>query len=362
MPAFHRSLLAASALLLFGAPFSTANDLLRLNRIERLASGEVHITFEDRGTGAVLEDYVIDSTSSLQAADWEDTGATVRSLGDGRFRAVVVLSGRLDAFFRVRNGDLDSGGEIIAFFDQSTIEREEGSGLFEVPITFSAPYNGPLKYRWSGNADVEGLTGTIQVNGQFALIPLALSSDDTDPGELESLTLTLVVDDETGYTLSESGAEPSSTTIAVSENDAVWSGSFESNSEQVGFDLELTEQDGFYQAAITSDGSGLIPKGASGSYPASVTRITEATFSVRVEGIGIAADPETLLDDRVTLDLSLDAVNGFPGETVTGDRVEGSSRLSIKWTGATHLNTAIDGSFTLSKPPVVPSSAEIELQ
>ena len=115
----------------------------------------------------------------------------VTDLGDGLFRATILSTTGDRRFFRVRFGDTNSEPTTLAWFDMAELSAAEGDGSYFVTVHFSESYTGPLRYSWSGGANVGGLAGVVDADGTSVQIPLVIG-DDTEIGELQQLTLTLV--------------------------------------------------------------------------------------------------------------------------------------------------------------------------
>jgi hypothetical protein len=189
----------------------------------------------------------------------------------------------------------------------------------------------------------------VQVNGTTATIPITLT-DNKLIGQLRYLTLTLEAG--AGYQL---GAA-SQNTINIHENDADWQGSFISDDATIGFVLRIQESNGVHMAAVKSDGFGFFPtneRSASISFNANF-------FSATAQNISIPP-AATLLNSEMLLTLSLSAANGVTNQSVTPTQIEGAATLVTAVVGQAHLNTTNRGTFLLIKPPVAPSTNQVQL-
>ena len=69
----------------------------------------------------------------------------------------------------------------------------------------------------------------------------------------------------------------------------------------------------------------------------------------------------TLLDSEMLLALSLSAANGVTNQSVTTTQIEGAATLVTAVVGQSHLDTTNQGRFLLIKPPVAPSTNQVQL-
>jgi hypothetical protein len=310
----------------------------------------VQFTFNDSGTGAT--NYLVEFAPALGAGNyWSNvTSAVVQSLGGGNFRVQVPDQQTGLGFFRVR-GYGGAAGFISASFNSTALQATEG-GVVSPTITFSAPYHGIVRYTISGTAmlgDVVSLSGEVFVNGTTATIPVTLL-DNQSIGQLRYLTLRL----QAGPGL-QLGAT-SQSTINILENDADWQGSFISDDATIGFVLRIQEFNGVHTAGVKSDGFGFFPTNET---PASIT-FNANFFSATAQNIPIPP-AATLLNSQMLLTLSLTAMNGVTNQSVTAAQVEGAATLVTAVVGQTHLNTTNAGRFLLIKPPVAPSTNQVQL-
>ena len=83
-------------------------------------------------------------------------------------------------------------------------------------------------------------------------------------------------------------------------------------------------------------------------------------FSATAQNISIPPTA-TLLNSEMLLALSLTALNGVTNQSVTPTQIEGAATLVTSVVGQAHLNTTNAGRFLLIKPPVAPSTNQVQL-
>jgi hypothetical protein len=193
------------------------------------------------------------------------------------------------------------------------------------------------------------LSGQMTVNGTTATIPVSLTDNDVI-GQLKYLTLRLAAGED--YQL---GAA-TTTTILIDENDAEWQGSFTTEDATLGFVMRIQESDTMRLASLRSAGFGFFP-----DIPTATTlSFTADTFSAEATDIPMPAEA-TLLNEPMLLSLTLNAGNGVEDQSVSATEVEGVGTLISLVPAKPHLNTTNTGVFRLLKPPVAPSTNEVEL-
>ncbi|MGI9243466.1 MAG: hypothetical protein ACR2RV_21885 [Verrucomicrobiales bacterium] len=343
------------------ASLVSAAGPLEIDHLEDLDNGFLRFTVRDN-SGAVAEDDLVLERSAQLSGGWSNQSAIIEATAEGFVLTAPKPSGN-SHFFRIRATNIP-GGSAIAYFDMTEITRDEGSGALSVRVRFSEPYSGPVRYSFSGTANVTGLTGTVQADGEFVDIPLTVR-DNSSVDELGNITLTLITDSTTGYSLGSGEGAPASTRVTVLENDAVWIGSFSSDEAGIGFSMELVRRDGVLTAKITSDGTGFIPRGATGEYPAAPSPnpvFSENTFRVTVPEISVPADERNRLGMDVILSLALEALASEAGHTLDNGILSGVAELAISQPDAPHLDRTIAGTFTLAEQPITPSSEEVTLK
>ena len=326
------------------------SPLLRLTTIQVALGNPVRFTFSDTGSGAT--NYVVEFAPAVGAGDaWTNvSGALITSLGGGNYQVTTANPQTANGFFRVRGlgGTL---GLVTASFSMASINANEGT-MVAPTIVFSAPFVGTVRYTIGGTAasgDYVSLSGEVQVNGTTATIPITLT-DNKLIGQLRYLTLTLEAG--AGYQLGTT----SQNTINIHENDADWQGSFISDDATIGFVLRIQESNGVHMASVKSDGFGFFPTNET---PASIT-FNANVFSATAQNISIPATA-TLLNSQMLLTLSLTAANGVTNQSVTLTQIGGAATLVTAVVGQAHLNTTNQGRFLLIKPPVAPSTNQVQL-
>jgi hypothetical protein len=323
---------------------------LQITTIQAAPGAPAQFTFNDSGTGAT--NYLVEFAPSLgDGGVWSNvTSAVVQALGGGTFRVQVPDSQTALGFFRVR-GYGGAAGLVSASFNATALRATEG-GVVSPTITFSAPYHGIVRYTISGtvmSGDYVSLSGQVFVNGTSATIPVTLL-DNQGIGQLRHLTLTL----QAGPALLLGAG--SATTITIDENDAEWQGGFTTDGARIGFVLKIQEANGVKTASLKSNGLGLFP---ANEIPSGLL-FTASQFAASAGGIPVAANA-TLLNEPMNLSLFLSAQNGIANQSVSATLVQGTGTLITSVPARPHLSTTNFGTFQLVKPPVKPSTNQVEL-
>jgi len=344
----------AGAVLGCAISFSTgqllAQGSLQITSIQVVPGSPAQFSFNDSGTGAT--NYLVEFAPTVGAGGvWSNvTSAVVQSLGGGNFLVQVPDQQTGLGFFRVR-GYGGAAGFISASFNSTALQATEG-GVVSPTITFSAPYHGIVRYTISGTAmtgDYVSLSGEVFVNGTSATIPVMLL-DNQSIGTLRYLTLTL----QAGPAL-QLGAG-SATTITIDENDADWQGTFTTGGASLAFVLRIQEANGAKMASLKGAGPGLFP---TIEVPAGLL-FTSSQFAASVGDVPVAASA-TLLNEPMALNLFLSAQNGIANQLVSLTQVQGTGSLISAVPGRPFLTTTNFGTFVLLKPPVKPSTNQVEL-
>lgn len=348
---FLCSLPVATALVLTGVfPTRLPAQGLQITSIQTAPGAPVQFQFQDAGSGAT--NYLVEFAPTIGVNSvWSNvTSAVVQSLGGGNFVVQVPDQQSGIGFFRVR-GYGGAAGLISASFNSTALQVTEG-GVVSPTITFSAPYHGIVRYTISGTAaagDIVQLTGEIFVNGTSATIPVT-ALDNQSIGNLRYLTLTL----QAGPGL-QLGAG-SATTITIDENDADWQGTFVTGGASVAFVLQIQEANGARTASLKGTGPGLFP---TTEVPAALLFST-SQFAASVEDMPVAASA-TLLNEPMNLSLFLSAQNGIADQIVSATQVRGTGSLITTVPGRPILTRTNFGTFVLLKPPVKPSTNQVDL-
>jgi hypothetical protein len=323
---------------------------LQLQTIQLDGAAPVAFTFVDQGTGAT--NYSVEFRPGLETgAAWESvTNAVITPQGGGNYSVQINSPRGERGFYRVV-GLGASGGPIIIEFSTVAFQVVEGDTVLPM-LVLSQPFNGIVYYTVSGTAmsgDYVALSGQVMVNGTTATIPVSLTDNDMI-GQLKYLTLRL--DAGAGYEL---GAG-TSTTIFIEENDAEWQGSFVTDDAALGFVLSIRESNGVGTATLKGDGTGFFP---ATEVPASLN-FTANNFAATVLNIPISAEA-TLLNEPISLTLHLNAMNSVADQSVSPTFVMGAGSLTTAFPAQPHLNTTNTGTFSLLRPPVAPSTNQVEL-
>jgi hypothetical protein len=342
-------LLVLPLLVCLPAALSQTSSLLSLQSIQATTAGPVQFTFRDDGTGAT--NYIVEFSSAVGGlADWhKDTIAVFTALGAGNYQVNIVNPAQPQGFYRVVG--LGGGGPIIIEFSTVAFQVVEGDTALPM-LVLSRPLNGIVYYTVSGTAmagDYMQLSGQVMVNGTTATIPVSLTDNDMI-GQLKHLTLRLEAG--AGYQLGAGSA----TTITIEENDADWQGAFTTADATLGFILRIEESNGVHTAALKGDGTGFFP---TNEVPTALN-FTANGFAATVMNIPIPAEA-TLLDEPMKLTVLLNAMNGVTNQSVSSAFIEGVGSLIAEIPAQPHLNTTNTGTFTLLRPPVAPSTNEVEL-
>ncbi len=321
----------------------------------------------DNGTGAT--NYTVEYRSGFSPTNEWIAATNVTALGEGLYR---VDTGPPDkGFYRVRGFLL-----LLAGLGTADFSVDEGAGQVGPVVIFNAPYVGTVNYTWTNASGTT--TGTVQVNGDTAVIPIPLT-DNASIDQLRCLMLRL----EAGSGYSVAGTPQGNVTIE--ENDADWQGTLvipnglagtatasltnesggftnvtllQNTNTLLGFTLRIQQTNGSFQGQIQSDAYGFLPTNAL----AQLT-FTESRFSAVATNIPLPAlTGSPLYSAPHHLDLRLDAANA-PGSTnVSPTQINGVVTLVSVVPGRPYLDTALSGTFLLLKPPGVAPTNEVPLQ
>jgi hypothetical protein len=267
-----------------------------------------------------------------------------------------------------RTGGLDSTG--------TTTDESATCGAV---VVFNQFYQGTVDYTWGGTEGTN--TGTVQVNGTTAVIPIPplFVSDNTGIDSLKYLTLRL--DGGSGFT--PFGTIESSLTVA--ENDAEWQGTLiipnglagtatvsltnQSGSGHtnitlpqtadmvLGFTLRIQQSSGCFQGQIQSDGYGFFPTNALAQLTLTENRFTAAATNVALP----AMTDSPLFNQPSHMDVRLDADNARTSQSVGLRQISGVATLVSVVPGRPYLDSLITGRFLLLKPAPVPSTNQVPL-
>ncbi len=328
----------------------SAAEPLRLTKIELPAEGGVRLQFAD--PEASSGSYVIERAMELvPGGEWFPAShASLVPLGDRSYEVLLGEPATASGFFRVRR--LANTGPVEVHFESRTVRADEGSGEIQVPLVFSAPYQGTVRYRVEGTAgpdDAEPLSGELLVDGVAAVITVRVK-DNAEIGRFRFLTLAL----ETGPDMIPT--EPFETLVEIAENDVAWQGTFAGDTGTFGFGLEVLTTGDSVRGVLKGGTAGLFP--ATG-HEAIIAR-TADLFSAVARGVPLTAE-DTFLATPAELEFELLADASQSGEVVTAAQVRGRARLTVHVPGKPHLASTNTGSFLLLVPPARPSTNEVQL-
>lgn len=343
-------LLSATALFLHEPDAGAqTSSLLQLTTIQVEHGQPVQFDFTDGGVGAT--NYLVEFRAGLESGTpWQTaSNAVITAQGNGGY-SVSINSAERRAFFRVV-GLGGGNGPVIIDFSSTAFQVVEGDDVFPM-LVLNQPFSGIVHYTVSGAAspgDYAALSGQVVVNGTTATIPVSLT-DNQAIGQLKYLTLRLSPG--AGYTVGRDSA----TTINIEENDADWQGRLFFDEGITRFVLRIQESNGVHRAALIGNRSGFFPAGET----ASSISFGADLFSAFADSAVIPA-PATRLNSEVLVALSLTAANGVTNQFVSQTQVQGAATLVMSAPGYAHLNTTNQGTFILLKPPVTPSTNEVQL-
>jgi hypothetical protein len=321
---------------------------LTFTRIEAIAGG-VRLNFTDSGSG--MTDYALEFTPALAPGpDWfHDTDAVLSPIGGGLYEMLTPTSLAL-AFYRVVA--FNSSQPTTANFTTPSLEVQESNGSLRLTFQFSAPFHGVVNYTVGGTigpGDLQPLSGSVVVNGTTASILVTLN-ENTSISQLKYLTLTLQPG--SGFRVGPRGQA----TINILENDAKWQGTFFTDNASLGFSLKIAQSGSSFASALSSERLGFFP---TNEIPTALT-FTDNAFFAAVENVPINANA-TLLNLPMNLAFTLSAINVPTNQNVSPTLVEGLATLVTQVPGKPFLNTTNHGTFVLIKPPVAPSTNEVQL-
>lgn len=254
-------------------------------------------------------------------------------------------------------------------FKEVRSSGEEG-GSVQVVLMLSRPFSGPITLETRGTAGsgdyglgCSGAECTAWVTGSAEAILQVPLTEDTAIEEVEWLGLRLVPG--ASYTVGAVGDH----VISIQDNDAVWEGMFTSRGEELGFSIEILRSGSVVTARLLGEGGGIIPAGAKALDPGQ--DIFSLSFDLGAKGFSGTLPwvrlpvTDTLLGKEGSLRLVLQASEGTGGvgpDLVQGMKALGSTtQMEIVYTGASHLNSTVPGSFVLQRRPAKPSTAEVPL-
>jgi len=339
----------AALLLVAITAAAQTSGLLQLQQIQVTHSGPVKFSFNDYGSGAT--NYAVEFSADLGTNGWQvDSNSVVTAQGGGAYAVQINEAVGSRGFYRVSGLGGTNGGLVITF-TTTAFQVVEGDTV-NTTLVLSQPFQGWIYYAVSGTAgagDYQALNGSNYVNGTTLTIPVSLT-DNNQVGQLKYLTLQLEAGP--GYSLGQNR----STTITIEENDAAWQGTFTPDNATLRFSLVIDDLNGAYQATLMGNGTGFFPTNV---VPAAIN-FAQDSFAVTVDGIPVAASA-TLFHTPANLTLYLNAMNGAAGQRVSPTQIQGTGELIAQYAGQPQLNTTNLGTFLLLKPPVIPSTNQVQL-
>ena len=318
-------------------------SLLYLTNARMVAAEAWQFRIFDFGTAST--NYAVEYRPGLSPTNTWTPATNVTNLGNRLYQVNTGPPQGDTGFYRVKGlrwltAGLDSPG--------FTVNEGAASGMV---IIFNGLYTGTVSYTWGGTQGTN--TGTVQVNGTTALIPIppAFVSDNTGIDALRYLTLRL--DGGAGFAL----AGNTEASVTIEENDAEWQGVLQTTGGALGFVLRIEQANSEFQGQIQSDGYGFFPTKALAEL-----RITASSFSAVATNVSLPAlAGSPLFSVAHRLDLRLDAANGQTDQSVGPTQIQGRATLVSVVPGRPYLDTAAYGTFLLLKPPVRPSTNEVPL-
>lgn len=262
----------------------------------------------------------------------------------------------------------------VEFVDLTSTGTE--GAPYSALLTLDQPYTGTVKYAVvpanstaTAPADFTALSGTVNVNGTSAAIPITWT-DDTILNPDRMLALDVIALPTDGY---RTGGR-SRHIIRLEENDWWWTGAVQDTYAQRNFRIRLTRSpagtqvtfaagagnDGLPPAAAgdtTSQTEGIVP---AGTFPGTVQFNTATRFRVTSPAMPLPASGITGPGTDMTRTLVLDsqpAAGSF--HQITSTSVAGTYTETLASAAAPHLNRTITGTFFIAReiPTPVPARA-----
>ncbi|HOC01640.1 MAG TPA: hypothetical protein PKM43_23205 [Verrucomicrobiota bacterium] len=153
------------------------DPVIRVTELTVQAPQRLHFQFFDTGTGST--DYLIESRPDVaEGVAWSGlTNVSIRRLGFSRFEADVSPPEQTPTvIYRVRGS---APATASASFESRELQIEEGAGPVYLMLLFDKPFIGTLFYSVEGpdRDTLPGLSGTNEVHGSTASIPLIIPDD-----------------------------------------------------------------------------------------------------------------------------------------------------------------------------------------
>ncbi len=299
----------------------------------------------DAGTGST--NYAVEYRSDLFPTNVWVAATNVTDLGGGLFAVDAGPPQPGLGFYRVKAFRLLSANLGVTDF-----AVDEGASWLGPVIVFNGPYAGLVSYTWTGSGGTSN--GTVHVNGTTAVIPMPFA-DNAGIDPVRCLTLRL----DAGVNYELPGIKESR--VTVEENDAEWQGVLRTQMGAVEFVLQISRTAAGAEGLLRSDQAGFFPTSLPG-LPLAELRFTADQFLAVATNIPLPAlTGSPLFSTSHRLDLRLTAANGQSGQSVSAGRLQGSALLVSAVPNQPHLDTALEGTFLLLKPPPKPSTNEVPL-
>jgi hypothetical protein len=309
-----------------------AAGTLRIVGTERLPGNELRLVFQDTGTNVL--DYRLAQRPDLHSTNSVlDLRARIVDLGGGYYHTILPQPPASARFYHVAgftgpdtDGDglsdmlesrigtsattfdtdddgvgdgveLVRGGDPLSASSQPLIVRanfavtssaaREGDGSVNLAVTLTTNYTGRLLYRIAdistalSNQDFGPISGSVTVNGNSVVIPIALL-EDTNMEPVKVLAVDLVEDAWADYQVGGASRH----LVLLYDNDTHWSGVMgTTNSSQLGFRLRMLRVGSeVVSAALVSElstnrseGVGTVPPGI---WPVQATLTTNSFHAV----------------------------------------------------------------------------------
>lgn len=280
---------------------------------------------------------------------------------------------------------------VVADFKEGTSEVWEGDGTVEVVVKFSQNFTGRLTYLVGGTAapgfdyndknyDAKTSSGSVNVDGLSATIPITIIDDDeldetldeVDNKEhirVETILLTIYYeeDDDLGYV-------PGSKTqhiVYIHDNDAIWTGTISNNSAQLHFKMRIIKDAKGVNSSLLTDGNGIIPSSHDtgvfdgvelSEWQATTSTASATSFSATVEDIDVPGTG-TVFQKGLKRRFAFDADTAKSGHTVDWkSAIQGAVTEDLYSAENAYLDRQIKGTFVLlmQLPAIVGQTPELK--
>jgi hypothetical protein len=338
---------------------NSGGGTLRLTDVAASSPQSWRFGLEDSGSGST--NYTVEYQSELSPTSAWILATNVTDLGGGVFEVHTGPPQGKTGFYRVKGirwltASLDS--------PRGTMDESTACGAV---VVFNGLYHGSVNYTWGGTEGPN--SGSVQVNGSTAVIPIPPSfvSDDARIDPLKYLTLRL----EGGPGYATAGSAESG--ITIEENDAEWQGTLiipsgiagttsvsltnhwgsgytnvtlpQTADITIGFKLKIQETNGGFQGQLQSDGYGFFPTSALTQLTMTGSRFAAVATQVALP----ALEGSALFNQASHVDVRLDADNARTNQSVDPQQIAGVATLVSVVPGRPYLDTLMSGTFLLFK-------------